>query len=112
MGIGMARKLVAIVAADVVGFSRLIVADEAGTLAALKTHRQELIASKIAERQGRIVKTTGDCLQIELQSVVEAVQCAQSRSTARCRAAYRRAGRPSHRVPGGSKDGAILFTES
>jgi TolB-like protein/class 3 adenylate cyclase len=76
MGMGMARKLVAIVAADVVGYSRLMGADEAGTLAALKTHRQELIDPKIAEHQGRIVKTTGDGLLVEFPSVVEAVQCA------------------------------------
>ncbi|WP_063921111.1 adenylate/guanylate cyclase domain-containing protein [Bradyrhizobium sp. CCGE-LA001] len=72
----MARKLVAIVAADVVGYSRLMGADETGTLAALKTHRQELIDPKIAEHQGRIVKTTGDGLLIAFPSVVEAVQCA------------------------------------
>ena len=76
MGMGMARKLVAIVAADVVGYSRLMGADEAGTLAALKAHRQELIDPKTAEHQGRIVKTTGDGLLIEFPSVVEAVQCA------------------------------------
>jgi adenylate cyclase len=73
---GMARKLAAIIAADVVGYSRLMGANEAGTLAALKTHRQELIDPKIAEHQGRIVKTTGDGLLIEFPSVVEAVQCA------------------------------------
>jgi adenylate cyclase len=73
---GMARKLAAIIAADVVGYSRLMSADEAGTLAALKTHRRELIDPKIAEHQGRIVKTTGDGLLIEFPSVVEAVQCA------------------------------------
>ncbi|MBB4392481.1 class 3 adenylate cyclase [Bradyrhizobium sp. ERR14] len=72
----MARTLAAIVAADVVGYSRLMGDDEAKTLAALKTHRRELIDPKIAEHQGRIVKTTGDGLLIEFQSVVEAVQCA------------------------------------
>ncbi len=73
---GMTRKLTAIIAADVVGYSRLMGGDEAGTLAALKTHRRELIDPKIAEHQGRIVKTTGDGLLIEFPSVVEAVQCA------------------------------------
>jgi TolB-like protein/class 3 adenylate cyclase len=73
---GMTRKLAAIIAADVVGYSRLMGDDEAGTLAALKTHRRELIDPKIAEHQGRIVKTTGDGLLIEFPSVVEAVQCA------------------------------------
>jgi adenylate cyclase len=72
----MTRKLAAILAADVVGYSRLMGCDEAGTLAALKTHRRELIDAKIAEHQGRIVKTTGDGLLIEFPSVVEAVQCA------------------------------------
>src|SRR3954471_6113585 len=73
---GMTRKLAAIIAADVVGYSRLMGDDEAGTLAVLKTHRRELIDPKIAEHQGRIVKTTGDGLLIEFPSVVEAVQCA------------------------------------
>jgi TolB-like protein/class 3 adenylate cyclase/Tfp pilus assembly protein PilF len=71
----MTRRLAAI-AADVVGYSRLMGGDETGTLAALKTHRRELIDPKIAEHQGRIVKTTGDGLLIEFPSVVEAVQCA------------------------------------
>jgi adenylate cyclase len=73
---GMPRKLAAIIAADVVGYSRLMGGDEAGTLAALKTHRRELIDPKIAEHLGRIVKTTGDGLLIEFPSVVEAVLCA------------------------------------
>ena len=73
---GMARKLAAIIAADVVGYSRLMGVDEAETLAALKIHRRELIDPKIAEHQGRIVKTTGDGLLIEFPSVIEAVQCA------------------------------------
>jgi class 3 adenylate cyclase len=69
----MTRKLAAIVAADVVGYSRLMGADEAKTLTSLKTHRGELIDPKIAEHQGRIVKTTGDGILIEFASVVEAV---------------------------------------
>ncbi len=70
------RKLAAILAADMVGYSRLMEADETGTLAALKTHRRELIDPKIAEYNGRIVKTTGDGMLIEFGSVVDAVQCA------------------------------------
>ncbi len=73
---GMTRKLAAIIAADVVGYSRLMGGDEAGTLAALKTHRRELIDPKIAEHQGRIVKTTGDGMLVEFASVVDAVTCA------------------------------------
>src|SRR5207247_7804274 len=70
------RKLVAVLAADVVGYSRLMEVDEAGTLARLKTHRLELIDPAIAEHRGRIIKTTGDGLLVEFQSVVDAVQCA------------------------------------
>jgi adenylate cyclase len=70
------RRLAAILAADVVGYSRLMGADEEGTLAALKSHRQELIDPLIAQHQGRIVKTTGDGLLIEFASIVDAVRCA------------------------------------
>jgi class 3 adenylate cyclase len=70
------RRLAAILAADVVGYSRLMGEDEAGTLAALKAHREALMDPKIAEHQGRIVKTTGDGMLVEFPSVVEAVQCA------------------------------------
>ena len=70
------RKLAAILAADVVGYSRLMGQDEAGTLARLKAHRHELIDPKIAEHKGRVVKTTGDGILIEFPSVVEAVACA------------------------------------
>jgi class 3 adenylate cyclase/TolB-like protein len=70
------RRLAAIVAADVAGYSRLMGVDESGTLAALKSHRRELIDPKIAEYGGRIVKTTGDGLLLEFPSVVEAVRCA------------------------------------
>jgi adenylate cyclase len=70
------RRLAAIVAADVAGYSRLMGADEAGTLARLKAHRRELIDPNISEHKGRIVKTTGDGLLIEFASVVDAVQCA------------------------------------
>jgi adenylate cyclase len=70
------RRLTAILAADVAGYSRLMGQDEAGTLARLRTHRRELIDPKIAEHRGRIVKTTGDGILIEFPSVVEAVACA------------------------------------
>src|SRR5215510_10866480 len=70
------RRLAAILAADVAGYSRLMGADEEGTLAALKSHRKELIDPLIAQHQGRIVKTTGDGLLIEFASIVDAVRCA------------------------------------
>jgi len=70
------RRLVAIMAADVVGYSRLMGEDEEGTLAALKAIRRELTEPKIAENRGRIVKTTGDGLLVEFPSVVDAVRCA------------------------------------
>jgi TolB-like protein/class 3 adenylate cyclase len=70
------RRLAAILAADVVGYSRLMGRDEAGTLARLRGHRRELIDPSIAEHKGRIVKTTGDGILIEFPSVVEAVACA------------------------------------
>ena len=69
-------RLAAILAADVAGYSRLMGADEAGTLARLKVLRHELIDPKIAEHKGRVVKTTGDGILMEFPSVVEAVACA------------------------------------
>ncbi len=72
----MERRLAAILAADVVGYSRLMEADEEATLAALKAHRAELIEPKIAEHGGRIVKLMGDGILAEFPSAVEAVQCA------------------------------------
>ena len=70
------RRLAAIVSVDVAGYSRLMGMDDSGTLAALKSHRRELIDTKIAEDNGRIVKTTGDGLLLEFSSVVDAVRCA------------------------------------
>jgi adenylate cyclase len=70
------RRLVAILAADVAGYSRLIGADEEGTLERLKALRTHLIDRKIAEHRGRIVKTTGDGLLVEFSSVVDALRCA------------------------------------
>src|SRR5712672_178325 len=70
------RRLAAILAADVAGYSRLMGADEEGTLERLKALRRELLDPKIAEHRGRIVKTTGDGLLVEFASVVDAVRCA------------------------------------
>src|SRR6516225_4073859 len=70
------RRLAAILAADVAGYSRMMGQDEAGTLARLKAHRRELVDPKIAEHKGRVFKTTGDGLLVEFASVVEAVACA------------------------------------
>ena len=70
------RRLAAILAADVAGYSRLMEADEEGTLTQLKTHRRELVDPKITEFGGRVVKTTGDGLLVEFASVVDAVRCA------------------------------------
>ena len=72
----MQRRLAAILAADVVGYSRLMGVDEMGTLTALKSHRRELVDCGIAEHHGRIVKTTGDGMLVEFASVVDAVACA------------------------------------
>ena len=70
------RRMAAILAADVAGYSRLMGADEEGTLAQLKAHRRELVDPKIAEHHGRLVKTTGDGMLIEFASIVDALRCA------------------------------------
>jgi adenylate cyclase len=72
------RKLAAILAADVVGYSRLMGADEAGTLAALKRHRETIFDPAVAAHNGRIVKLIGDGVIVEFSSVVDAVNCALS----------------------------------
>src|SRR5512133_5995 len=72
----MERRLTAILAADVVGYSRLMTIDETGTLAALTSLRKNLVNPKISEHNGRIVKLTGDGMLIEFPSVVSAVACA------------------------------------
>ncbi len=72
------RKLAAILAADVVGYSRLMAADEAGTLAALKRHRELVFDPAVAAHNGRIVKLIGDGTIVEFGSVVDAVNCALS----------------------------------
>jgi class 3 adenylate cyclase len=70
------RRLTAILAADVAGYSRLMGNDEEGTLARLKAHRRELVDPKISEHRWRIVKTTGDGMLVEFVSVVDALRCA------------------------------------
>jgi len=70
------RRLAAILAADVAGYSRLVGADEEGTHGRLQALRRDLIDLKIAQHHGRIVKTTGDGLLVEFASVVDAVRCA------------------------------------
>jgi TolB-like protein/class 3 adenylate cyclase len=92
------RKLAAIVAADVVGYSRLMGRDESGTLAALKSIRQEVVDPAIASHGGRIVKTTGDGLLLEFPSVVNAVRCAVEVQTAM-----------ADRTAGTAEDRRIIF---
>ena len=70
------RRFAAILAADVAGYSRLMGADEEGTLERLKALRNEVVDPQIAEHRGRIVKTTGDGMLVEFASVVDAVRCA------------------------------------
>jgi adenylate cyclase len=72
----MKRRLAAVLAADMAGYSRLMEADEEGTLARLRSHRIELIDPAIAKNQGNIIKTTGDGMLVEFQSVCDAVRCA------------------------------------
>ncbi len=69
------RRLAAIVAADVAGYSRLMGVDEEGTLSAMKSHLRDFVNPKIEEHGGKIVKTTGDGLLVEFRSVVDAVRC-------------------------------------
>ena len=72
----MERKLAAVLAADMAGYSRLMGIDEQGTLVRLRTHRVELIDPAIAKNHGKIIKTTGDGMLVEFQSVADAVKCA------------------------------------
>jgi adenylate cyclase len=74
--VSQTRRLAAILAADVVGYSRLIGADEPGTLHVFKTIKAELIDPTIATHHGRLVKTTGDGFLAEFSSVVDALHCA------------------------------------
>src|SRR6201988_3377081 len=75
-GARVERRLAAILAGDVAGYSRLMGADEEGTLARLNAHRREFLEPKIAEHRGRIVKRTGDGILIEFSSAVDSVRCA------------------------------------
>ena len=70
------RRLTAILAADVVGYSRLMGSDEAGTRARFNSHLSEILEPMIAEHLGRIIKEMGDGLLVEFASVIDAVQCA------------------------------------
>jgi class 3 adenylate cyclase len=70
------RRLAAILAADVVGYSRLMEQDEAGTLAALKQRRKDILDPLVAQHRGRIVKVMGDGVLVEFASAVHAVECA------------------------------------
>src|SRR5262245_5153231 len=70
------RRLAAILAADVVGYSRLMERDETGTLAALKARRRDVLDPLVAKHHGRIFKTAGDGLLVEFASAVDAVSCA------------------------------------
>jgi class 3 adenylate cyclase len=70
------RRLAAVMAVDVVGYSRLVGADEVGTLARVKAHRKELVEPLIAEHRGRVVKLTGDGALVEFASAVDGVECA------------------------------------
>src|SRR5712664_1898605 len=75
-GRSMERRLAAILAADVVGYSRLMEHDEAGTLAALKSRRKEILQPLVVKHHGRVVKLMGDGVLVEFASAVNAVQCA------------------------------------
>ena len=91
------RKLAAILAADVVGFSRLTSADEDRTLARLRTLRSDLIDPTIAVHKGRVVKRTGDGAIVEFRSVVDAVRCAIEVQNAMVGAQFGSARGPAHR---------------
>jgi adenylate cyclase len=90
----MARRLAAILAADVVGYSRLMAADEKGTHARVKALRQDFIEPKIAEHHGRVAKLMGDGALVEFPSVVDAVECA---AAIQCGVAERQADLPEDR---------------
>jgi adenylate cyclase len=94
------RRLAAVLAADVAGYSRLMGADEEGTLGKLKALRKTLVDPKIVEHRGRIVKTTGDGMLVEFASAVDAARCAievQREVAAKCRCAAGQQDRISYR---------------
>jgi len=92
----MERRLTAILAADVVGYSRLMEHDEAGTLAALKSRRREILQPAVSKHHGRIVKLMGDGVLVEFGSAVNAVACAVE--------LQEKNGRLQHNGPRGSTD--------
>lgn len=92
------RRLAAIMAADVVGYSRLMGADEAGTLAALKRYRESLFDPAVASHNGRVVKLVGDGSLVEFASVVDAVRCALSIQRTRSQAAEAHAAQITLRI--------------
>ena len=93
------RRLTAILAADVAGYSRLMGADEEGTHERLKAHLGELVEPKISQHRGRTVKNTGDGLLAEFVSVVNAVRCAVEIQRGMGRARARGAGAAADQVP-------------
>src|ERR1700731_1974933 len=93
------RRLAAILAADVAGYSRLMGVDEEGTHERLKAHLAELVNPEIAERRGRIVKNTGDGFLAEFASVVDAVRCAAEVQRGMAERNAQRSGRGADRVP-------------
>ena len=105
------RRLAAIMAVDVVGYSRMMGADEEGTFARLRSLRRRMIDPKIAERGGRIVKTMGDGLLVEFQSVVDALRCADElqRAMAEAEASLPPARRIVFRI--GIHQGDVIFQE-
>ena len=105
------RRLAAILAADVAGYSRLMEEDEEGTHAALTALRRELTDPKIKEHRGRIVKTTGDGLLVEFASVVDAVRCAveMQQAMAECNAAVPAGRRIAFRI--GIHQGDIIVED-
>src|SRR5260370_37692822 len=109
----MERRLTAILAADVVGYSRLMTMDETGTLAALTSLRKNLVNPKISEHNGRIVKLTGDGMLIEFPSVVSAVACAVDIQLAmRTRNATEPAARIEFRIGGNLSDIIAVYCDS
>ena len=97
MAEGTNRRLAAILAADVVGYSRMMATDEVGTLAALKHHRQSVFNPLVAQRNGRIIKLIGDGTLVEFSSVVDAVNCAVSVQRMQTEPGYWTKNCPTHR---------------
>jgi adenylate cyclase len=91
------RRLSAILAGDIAGYSRLMGADEEGTLARVNAHRREFLDPKVAEHRGRIVKRTGDGVLIEFASAVDAARCAIEIQRGM---AERNAAEPQDKAPG------------